>query len=145
MKVLVAVDGSETAKKAVAYVAERLADRPGLEVTLVHVTEPLEVLYGYGFEYVNQDMVNRFEAEGAELARRVLDEAGGILEKVGIQPRKVVRRGHPAQEIVRLAQEGAYDLVVVGSRGLGQLGSLFLGSVSDRVVHLAQCPVLVIR
>jgi len=53
--------------------------------------------------------------------------------------------GHPPTEIVEAASKPDVDLVVVGARGLGPLGRLVLGSVSDRVVHHAPCPVLVVK
>jgi len=52
--------------------------------------------------------------------------------------------GRPVKEIVSAANEGGVDLMVVGSRGLGQVGRWLLGSVSDRVIHEVQCPVLVV-
>ena len=53
--------------------------------------------------------------------------------------------GHPADVIVEKARQGGYHLIVMGSRGLGAISSLLLGSVSDRVVKLAPCPVLIVR
>ena len=53
--------------------------------------------------------------------------------------------GHPAEEIVRAAAEPGTDLVVVGARGLGRFRRLLLGSVSERVLHHAACPVLVVK
>jgi nucleotide-binding universal stress UspA family protein len=53
--------------------------------------------------------------------------------------------GHPADEIVRAAAEADIDLVVVGARGLGRFKRLLLGSVSERVLHRAYCPVLVVK
>jgi len=55
------------------------------------------------------------------------------------------RRGEPAHEIVRAAGESKADLIILGARGLGQIGGLILGSVSERVLHGAHCPVLVVR
>jgi len=57
----------------------------------------------------------------------------------------VVRRGSPADEIVRCAAEGGVGLIVMGSRGWGAMHAVLLGSVSERVLHAAPCPVLIVR
>jgi nucleotide-binding universal stress UspA family protein len=64
--------------------------------------------------------------------------------RTGAVERSVVL-GQPATEILTAAEEPGVDLVVLGARGLGLLGRLVLGSVSDRVVHHAPCPVLVVK
>ncbi len=56
-----------------------------------------------------------------------------------------VRRGSPADEIVRCATEGRAGLIVMGSRGWGAMHAVLLGSVSERVLHAAPCPVLIVR
>ena len=67
-----------------------------------------------------------------------------LAAQVGRVERSIVL-GQPAAAIVETAEERGTDLVVVGARGLGLLGRLFLGSVSDRVAHQAPCPVLVVK
>lgn len=57
----------------------------------------------------------------------------------------VVRRGSPADEIVRYAEEKGTGLIVMGSRGWGEMHAVLLGSVSERVLHSAPCPVLIVR
>ena len=53
--------------------------------------------------------------------------------------------GDPALQIVAVAKEGGFDVVVVGHRGLGRVREMFLGNVSGKVVHLAPCPVVIVR
>ncbi len=69
--------------------------------------------------------------------------AHAFLREQGIESEMKIAYGDPAEEIVSEAATGAYDLVVVGSRDLGPLGKLFLGSVSSKVVREAPVPVLV--
>ncbi|MCW2277192.1 universal stress protein family protein [Heliophilum fasciatum] len=53
--------------------------------------------------------------------------------------------GNPAYAICEYAEEHNMDLIIIGSRGMGEIKSLLLGSISDRVLHLAKCPVLIVR
>ncbi|MHB1044002.1 MAG: universal stress protein [Eubacteriales bacterium] len=53
--------------------------------------------------------------------------------------------GNPAREILKMAGEGNYDLIVIGGRGLGALRGALLGSVSAKVIHMASCPVTVVK
>lgn len=53
--------------------------------------------------------------------------------------------GHPAATIIRVAEDEKCDLILLGSRGLGEVKRFLLGSVSDAVVHHAHCPVLIVR
>ncbi|MEM3789229.1 MAG: universal stress protein, partial [Candidatus Bathyarchaeia archaeon] len=57
----------------------------------------------------------------------------------------VLREGHVVQEIVRAAEEGKFDLIVMGARGISRIKELILGSVSDGVIRHAPCPVLVTK
>ena len=56
-----------------------------------------------------------------------------------------LREGDPALEIVSVAKEGGFDVVVIGHRGLGRVKELFLGSTSEKVAHLAPCPVIIAK
>jgi nucleotide-binding universal stress UspA family protein len=78
-------------------------------------------------------------------ARRVLEHFATLLEKKGVQGLEtVVRMGHPAEEILKEAQEKKAGLIVMGSRGR-RLHNLFMGSVSREVANTAQVPVLIAR
>lgn len=125
--ILVAIDGSENAALA-ARVAADLRDRAGSELHAVYAwREPTFLNRSLGREEAN----NLLE-EGAR-------EAGGDVAGVHL------REGRPAEEIAGLAGELGADLVVVGSRGLGTLKRLVVGSVSEGVVSLAPCPTLIVH
>jgi nucleotide-binding universal stress UspA family protein len=69
--------------------------------------------------------------------------AHGYLRERGIEAEMKIAYGDPTEEVSKAASEGGYDLLVVGSRGRGALGELVLGSVSQRLVDDAPCPVLI--
>lgn len=138
-RILLATDGSEASHRAAEMVAD-LAKHTGAAVFILHVVSlpdavtALSALAGG----VIQDYVDRTE-------REALGEALKIVEKARVPVETAVRSGHAAAEIVESARGWKADLVVVGSRGLGEFQSYLLGSVSDRVTHHAPCSVLIVR
>ena len=123
--ILLAYDGSEHAKRA-AGVAKAEAEAHGARLIVVHAYEPVPDYLGEPF----------FE----EALRRRLERAEGVLEEAR------ALTGVPKEDALLLAARAEKaDLIVMGTRGLGALGSLFLGSQSQRVVAEAPCPVLLVR
>ncbi len=141
-KILVATDGSEEAALA-AHAAADLSDRARAELHVVHAwqdlrppTLPAMAMDEYSRAY------EQYEREAGELLEEQaerLRSAGGTVSGTHL------RKGRPAEEIADLAEELGVDLVVVGSRGLGPVKRLVVGSVSEGVVSLASCPTLVVR
>ncbi|MDQ3924791.1 MAG: universal stress protein [Actinomycetota bacterium] len=142
-KILVATDSSEEATLA-ARTAADIAAKTESEVHLVHVrgmpvyidpgSEAPRVASGAAEETI------RREAQG------VLDTQAEQLEAAnGKVTQTHLRLGRPVEEIIVLADEIDAELVVMGSRGLGRVRRLLLGSVSDGVVRHAHCPVMVVR
>jgi nucleotide-binding universal stress UspA family protein len=133
--IVLAVDGSPYAERA-AELVRRLATG-GDDVVVVHVTEIMPI---HGGTAVELDL----DREGVEAARRF----GRELEGAGL-PTKVelVRAfaGHVARIIVEVARDHGAGVIVLGSRGRGDLSALLLGSVAHKVIHLADRPVLVTR
>ena len=138
-KILVAVDGSSYSNKALEH-ALGLSKKHDSRVLILHVVvSPVQV---YGIEgTVALEPEKRLTDEG----RNVLRNAEGLAKSRGVKVESKLVEGHPVEEIVREAGEGTYDLVIVGSRGLGRVKSFLLGSVSDRVSHYCKCPVLIVK
>jgi len=141
-KLLVCSDGSEHALHAAAAAAQ-IAARFGSEVTVLHVFHaPTSLAYVADAPEFSVDLGP--EANGA-VQNAVARRTGRVLEEAGVAYTIRQEIGAPAQVIVETAERGRYDLIVLGSRGLGSFQSLLLGSVSDQVLHHAHCPVLVVR
>jgi nucleotide-binding universal stress UspA family protein len=138
-RILVAVDGSEASLKA-ARMAADIAVRFGAKLTLVHVVPKLLLppdVYGLTIAEV--------EKEHRAYADRLLEKAVSSLEEAGLETNTAVLYGSPAEAI---AEEGAASdigMIVVGSRGHGAVARMFLGSTSDRLVHISPRPVLVVH
>jgi nucleotide-binding universal stress UspA family protein len=140
-KILIATDGSPAALQAVELGLE-LAEEQGAEPTFVHVAPTADVLPVAGFAMAGPVSVPH---ELDEHDRTSLDEALALAEERGIEARSRLLVGAPATQVVAFADEIDADLIVVGSRGLGAIGSTLLGSVSRKVLHDAKRPVLIVR
>jgi nucleotide-binding universal stress UspA family protein len=141
-RVVVGVDGSPSSRAALRWAVNQAALTGGT-VDAVMATEVPEtgVIGGFGQTPAEVDD----EKVTAEAAQRALDAV--ISEEVKADDRNRVRarvfQGHPATALLQAA-DGA-ELVVVGQRGLGSFTRALLGSVSEHLVHHANCPVLVFR
>lgn len=136
-KILVAVDGSIPSLKA-ARMAIELGAATGAAITLVHVTPSVVTVSPSIFTPLPQ-------IRDAELAlgARVLAEVQRALEAPNLPVQNLL--GSPAETIADTALEQDFDLVVVGHKGKGAISRVLLGSVADRLTHICQRPVLVVR
>jgi nucleotide-binding universal stress UspA family protein len=142
MKMVLATDGSEDAALA-AQVAADIANETASELHVVYA-EPVPV-YGE-FPSGRLEINEAVEKEVSKRAQWFLDEQVEKIRATGASVSQAhLRLGRIDEEIVTLAEEIGAGLVVVGSRGLGGLRRVLMGSVSDSVVRHAHCPVMVVR
>lgn len=139
-KILIAVDGSENSKR-VLIEAKKLASQPNVEITLLTVVKPVISAY---YDNIESPRFNDPE-EMRKAGRAVLDWALQVLGKSADEVVAKVRRGDPADEILNEVEQEKYDLVVMGSRGLGTFTRTLLGSVSNKVLNHVDSDVLIIR
>jgi len=135
-RVLVALDHSEVSPRVLA-VAKELASLAGSEVWVLHLRER-EVIAQMG------DVPSETDVE----AETGVDQAVEELTKAGINAHGEVRQavfGHAAREIMEDAKSHDASVIIMGSRGRGEISSLLVGSVAHKVLHLADRPVLVVR
>lgn len=137
-KVLVPIDGSDSSRKALEM-AIVIATAADAELTVLEVIEEFGPLPGYyeaappGADRIKWISEQRFE------------KIHPMLEEENVKWNRRVEEGYAADRIVEIADEGKYDLIVIGSRGLTPFGRFLMGSVSDRVVHHAHCSVTVVK
>lgn len=142
MKILIAADGSSHSHDAIALL-KQLKFPADSEIVLLNVLEDFKA-FAYGSDvrdHVHEQLHERREDEAA----RLLDEVAESFGPNGFRLRTAIREGHVADEITRLAEQEAADLVVVGSRGLSGLDRFLLGSTSEKVLKHAPCSVLLSR
>ncbi len=143
-RILVPVDGSEQSKKALDFAAD-LAKRYEAEMHLIHVTQPLvaDDVFALGAVAVP---VNASMEELDEVGQKVLQAAADIVEAAGLaMPVTHLSHGDPGSQIVQYAAEQGVDLIVMGTRALGGLSSLLIGSVSSKVNHKAPCTCITVH
>lgn len=138
-RILCGYDGSVEAMKA-AQTAADLARKYEGTLTLAYVVEPIPAPIEGGVIFADA-----IDAQRRAAQKEVASAAYDVEEATGVQPKTEVRVGSPAYEITELASSQGADLIVVGSRGRGAVKRLLLGSVSDRIAHLATVPVLIVR
>ncbi len=138
-KILVAVDGSEPALKAVRM-ACKIAGATKASVTLAYVTTPLPFSAS-----LDESNIANIRVHQGEWAERVLQEAVEKAREAGVEAVKAFLAGSAAEAIADHASAKDFDLVVVASRGRGAVSRMLLGSVSDRLAHICKKAVLVVR
>lgn len=144
-KILVPVDGSEHSRTALDF-ACGLSEKFEAELSVLHVVkdeaaERVVMVLGTAHVSLPADP-ERVEAAGHAITEAAKERA----ETHGCRLSSAASvAGAPAKEILAYAEDGAFDTIVIGSRGLGDLGGLLLGSVSHKVSHLASCTCIVVR
>jgi nucleotide-binding universal stress UspA family protein len=136
--VLVAYDGSPEAELALAH-AVALAQNQRARLALVAVVGPVPPLAWQAPGGVRQ----LHEDQQADLDRRLRAAADRVPDDLPLTTRLL--DGDPAQELLRAAREGDHDVIIMGSRGRGRVTAALLGSVSNRLLHAAPVPVIVVH
>ena len=137
-KILLAVDGSAHALRAASQAADLARTMNSKELRVIVSYDPIPLYLGepnMQIAYVNR------KDESEKILKDALKEIGDVSAKVFTQ----VLEGDTAARIIEAAEVNKSDVIVLGSRGLGSLAGLLLGSVSQKVVAHAPCPVLIVR
>jgi nucleotide-binding universal stress UspA family protein len=140
MRILVPVDGSQAALRAVKHAAAIAAHGKG-EVHLLNV-QPILPMYGMVRAYMR---LPQYKAARAALARQALAGAEKLLAREKIRRRDHVMYGEPGETIADAARTLKCRMIVMGTRGQGAVGNLLLGSVATKVIHLAKVPVTLVK
>jgi nucleotide-binding universal stress UspA family protein len=141
MRILVPVDGSDSALRAVRYaISLREKFREPVQYDLLNVQR--RIASGNVRMFVSQEEINRFYQEEGAVALRDAREA---FETAAAPCAVHVAVGDEPECIARYAAEHGSDLVVMGTRGMGTIANMLLGSVSARVSHLSPVPVLLVK
>lgn len=139
-KPLVPIDGSASAMRALSYTIAELRGRAGVQLHLLNVQAPQ--VHIFPGKLVSPDLIEQeLRSEGEALMR----QAQAATNSAGLDCVCHVRIGHPGDEIAACAAEHGCDLIVMGTRGMGAVAGLLLGSVATKVVQVTQVPVTLVK
>lgn len=132
--ILVGLDGSEQAKRALDLALE-IANKFSANVVLLGVIDYMPI--------IDKEYVNNLKRRHENILSEALNKAQRA--KPNLQITKMLTEGRPADKIIEKAQDGKFDLIVMGSRGRGGISEFIGGSVSDKVADEASCPVVIVK
>ena len=157
-KILIALDSSEGAWRAVDYVAEAFGKTPGVQVTLLQVLSDLPPAFwddGHILEEKEKEsrqrLVAGWQKEQEKKWQGLVKKAHERLTKAGMPKDAVDNKFKPkdydvAEDILNEAEAGSFDTIVMGRRGLGMAKTLLLGSITHKVVQNAKgCAVIIVE
>ncbi|MEM7731178.1 MAG: universal stress protein [Pseudomonadota bacterium] len=144
-KIVIGIDGSEASESALRIACD-IAKKYGSELHLVHTPQPKTVAFATGAAAGYHAVVTMPSDEEVQQAVEKITAAGSKIAKECDQPiaQTYTARGNPVDELIACADQCGADLIVTGRRGLGNIGSLVLGSTSQGVAHNAKCAVLTV-
>jgi nucleotide-binding universal stress UspA family protein len=134
--ILVCCDGSKYSEKAIRQACD-LAKRYDSKISLIHVVDKtLKSDIIAGSEYTN--ILRKYAKETLQKAQKIANEEG-------VNPKIITKEGNVANEIIKFSKSDKTDLIVVGSKGLGAVLKLLIGSVSSKIASHSLCSVLIIK
>ncbi len=141
LNILVPVDGSDNANRAVLYARQLAQGAPAARIHLLNVQTPTQGRAGVS-RLITQDMIDEFYArEGQEAT----DEARQLLDTTGTDYTSHIEFGHAATEIASYARDQGCARIVMGTRGHGNLVNILIGSVANQVLQLSDVPVTLVK
>lgn len=140
-KLLVPIDASDCALRALQYAIKLAKENGPLELHIVNAHEP-PIIYGEVAVYMPEDKAKEAQRQHSEEILRPAVEAA---QAAGVTFVSEILVGNVPKTIVRYAEEKGCDSIVMGTRGMGAIGNLVMGSVATKVIHLTNLPVTLVK
>jgi len=140
-KILVAVDGSDHAKKAL-YKAKEIGEQYNSDIIILYVISSIRHCHPYVLDKAIEAEINKMALNQAKI---ILEDAAKVYEDYPAKATTFMKCGDPAKEILDKAKNEKCDLIVMGSRGLNTISRAMLGSISNKVVNHSDISVLVVK
>ena len=141
-KILIPVDGSPASLRAVDFAIEMASQDPSTWLVLLHVQNTRAMELAGASEAMDTEWLRE---AGSRASAKALKDAIGKCEHAGVASEVLVRTGQIAEAVGQVAREENVKHIVMGTRGLGGIQGLLLGSVAMQVVHLAEVPITLIK
>jgi nucleotide-binding universal stress UspA family protein len=145
-KILVPTDGSENASKAINYAFD-LAGKYDATIYLLHVVQESKIPEGFE-DFLKAEKIEKPEVQAymEKIGQRIIEIGQEQAKFKGVENVKTaVLLGDPTEKILQSADANEIDMIIMGSRGLGEIKSLFLGSVSSKVCNQADCTCVTVK
>ena len=139
-KILVPVDGSENSFRALEQAIFLSTKIQEAQITVVYIIEDLPSLYIY-----SPKIIEKLHADYKSEYTKILERCKEIAKKNKININTVLLEGDPASKIIGYSEMEKFDIIIIGSRGMGHFKEMILGSISNKVLHHAKCSVMVVR
>jgi nucleotide-binding universal stress UspA family protein len=137
--IVIATDGSANSQRAISY-GIWIAKLSGAAVHVIHVVDTpslISEVWTAGKDMIYEMMISD--------GKKILSKAKKIIEDSGVEVKDVLLEGHPAEEIIKFAENNNMDLIVMGTLGKTGIERFLMGSVSEKVVRHSKVPVMVVR
>ena len=138
-RILIPVDGSRASLRALDFAIAMVGQNPGTSLVLLNVQNISAM------DLTGAETGSDWQEAASEASTKALKEAVGKAEAAGIAFKSIVRTGQTAEAIAQVARDEEIDHIVMGTRGLGSIQGLLLGSVAMKVIHLAEVPITLIK
>lgn len=138
-KILVAVDGSDNSKRALAK-AKQHSELVGGEITILTVVDPISIGI-FRYSELSQQDYDMLKGVGESVLAESLEK----INKNSDEVRTILKKGSPADEILKEVEDGNYDLIVMGCRGFSAFSKSILGSVSQKILNHTDTDVLIVK
>ena len=139
-KILVPVDGSENSFRALEQAIFLATKIQEAQIIVLYIIEDLPSLYIY-----SPKIIEKLHADYKSEYTKILERCKEIAKKSGININTVLLEGDPASKIIGYSDMEKFDLIIIGSRGMGKFKEMIIGSVSNKVLHHAKCSVMLVR
>jgi nucleotide-binding universal stress UspA family protein len=139
-KILVPVDGSENSFRALDHAIFLSTKIQEAQTTVMYIIEDQPSLYIY-----SPKTMEKVRADYKRESTKILERCKEMANKSGINIHTVIFEGDPASKIIGYSEMEKFDIIIMGSRGMGKFKEVILGSVSNKVLHHAKCSVMLVR
>ena len=139
-KILVPIDGSANSFRALEQAIFLATKIQEAQITVLYIIEDLPSLYIY-----SPKTIEKLHADYKSESAKILERCKELASKSGINIHTVLVEGDPASKIIAYSEMEGFDIIMMGSRGMGKFKEMIVGSISNKVIHHAKCSVMLVR
>ena len=139
-KILVPVDGSDNSFRALEHAIFLSIKIQESQITVLYIIEDLPTVYIY-----SPKTIEKLHADYKSESAKILERCKELASKSGINIHTILLKGNPASKIIAYSEMEGFDIIMMGSRGMGKFKEMIVGSISNKVIQHAKCSVMLVR